>query len=35
MSVFGDDAWTQIRVVPANGGDKILLKRVENDMEKT
>ena len=35
ISAFGDDAWTQIRVVPANGGDKTLLKRVETDMEKT
>lgn len=35
MSAFGDDAWTQIRVAPADGGDKTLLKRVENDMEKT
>ena len=35
ISAFGDDAWTQIRVAPADGGDKTLLKRVENDMEKT
>ena len=35
MSAFGDDAWTQIRVVPANGGDKTLLKRIENDVDKT
>ena len=35
MSAFGEEAWTQIRVSPSDGGDKTLLKRIENDVEKT
>ena len=35
MSAFGEEAWTQIRVSPSDGGDKTLLKRIGNDVEKT
>ena len=35
MSAYGDDAWTQIRICPVDGGDKTILKRHENDVEKT
>ena len=32
MSAFGEEAWTQIRVSPSDGGDKTLLKRVDENV---